>query len=140
MAPPDAALQELDQALAERSAILDEICSYLFRTGKTPPEGLLRRIAVHQAIAANSALVSDPGAAEADIGRLLEKFAPNVEVVGGSRALRCPISQSAIVDEWRGRCGHSFERSVVLGCLSQMRACPVLGCGKTLEEDRRAGR
>ena len=140
MAVQDPALRKLEQALAERLSLLDEICGYLFQTGRAPPSSLLDKISIHQSIASNSSLVSNPKAVRPNAGRIVEKFAPNVEVVvgdesgSGGKILRCPISQSIIVDEWRGKCGHSFERAAVLSWLSQTRTCPVLGCGKTLEE------
>lgn len=128
----------LDEILAERARLLLEAAPYLFKIDAAPAECLLRRIMLYQRLAAQPSLIANPKAIKVSTAELIEMHTPNLEIVvaDDGEAPRCPISQSDIVEKWRGKCGHLFERSAVLSFIKNgHQTCPVLGCTKKLVED-----
>lgn len=126
----------MDEALKERSKILDELLPWLFANERQPPEGLVKQIAINKALAMAPHKMASPQRVRAECGWIYEKYGTNMKIIGnaGPETPRCPISQSAIVTEWRAACGHVFEQASVDPYLQKNSTCPVFGCGKQLQK------
>lgn len=128
----------MEEALAKRNKILEEVLPYLFKPESNPSEKLIRHIGIHQALAAAPLRITKAKGIKVDVAAVIDKYAvcSGIIIEKESQSRRCPISQCTIEKEWRGECGHAFEEAAVLAYLKQSTKCPVIGCNRRLVKKR----
>lgn len=126
----------MENALQERGKILESILTDIFRASDTPPDTLLQRISIHQAIALAPQKIISPKQVKPNVQALFERYAPPVNLVGHQEGLVCPLTQGNITKPWVGSCGHVFEEATILDYLEKNNTdfCPVYGCDKKVKK------
>lgn len=124
----------MEDAMRERAAILESILSSLFRAPEQPSETLLKKISIHQALAAAPQKIAAPKSIRPNIDAILDKYASQVDVVEFKESMVCPLSQGPIKSPWKGECGHVFEEAYIMDYMKKDRTqfCPIYGCDKRL--------
>ncbi|ELA42019.1 uncharacterized protein VICG_00866 [Vittaforma corneae ATCC 50505] len=124
----------MENAMKERAAILEKILSDLFKTVEQPPETLLKKISIHQALAAMPQKIVAPRSIKPNIDAIIDKYASQVDVVGFKENMICPLSQGPIKNPWMGECGHVFEEAYIIDYMKKDKTqyCPIHGCDKRL--------
>jgi len=126
----------MENALLERSQILESILTDIFRASDTPPDVLLKRVSIHQAIAQAPQKIVCPNKVKPNIQGIVEKYAPPVDLVVNHECQVCPLTQGKISKAWVGDCGHVFEEATILDYMEKKKSkfCPIYGCDRKLRK------
>lgn len=128
----------MEDALKERTQILEDITSYLFRT-IDPSKPLVERICIHQFLGSAPHRIANPKSIKAQTGPIFDRYAPQLDIIGRSRADSwCPLTQDTIRVPWVSECGHCFEKASILEYIKVDKYCPIIGCNKKLRQKQPA--
>lgn len=126
----------MENALKERSRILDSIIPELFKSEKQPPKTLIKKICVYNHLSENPSKINSIKNIKVndEIEDIFDKYNKNVRVIEEKdvKAI-CPLTLSEIKNSWKGACGHTFEKDAVVSYLIKNKYCPVHGCNKLLK-------
>jgi hypothetical protein len=123
----------MENALKERATILENILDTLFKGSEEPSNILLKKISIHQILSNMPQRILSPESIKPDVNAILEKYAPQVDVMDEEVNFMCPLTQGKIQNPWKGVCGHVFEEKAILGFLKNGNEyCPIHGCDKKL--------
>lgn len=137
----------MEGALRDRADILERILPAIFKTD-SQPESLIKKICIHQAIAAAPQKIVAPKQIKINIAQVIEKYSPALDVVPErENNLVCPLTQGIVKKPWVGECGHVFEEDSIKDYIARggqaygrityshtpaTPFCPIHGCDKPL--------